>query len=67
MKNENFSFDSSFKELEKIVQELESGEASLEENLRLYEKGMKLCKSCKANLKNAKLEIEYLNNEFKKD
>ena len=62
MNNKNFNFDSNFKELEKIVKKLENGNENLEENLKLYEKGMNLCESCKKHLQKAKLKIENLNN-----
>ncbi len=52
-----FSFENSLKELEKILSALESGDASLEESMELFEKGIKLSKECSEYLKNAKQKI----------
>lgn len=60
---DNFNFDLDFKKIEEIVKKLEDGNLNLEENLKLYEKGMNLCKKCKENLKKAQLQVEYINNE----
>ena len=60
---DDFNFDLNFKKLEEIVKKLESGKESLEENVKLYEEGMLICKKCKENLKQAQLKIEYINNE----
>ena len=40
------SFEASIQELEEIVAKLENGEESLEESLKLFEKGTKLASSC---------------------
>lgn len=63
MNSENLGFDANLKELEKIVKKLEKSNENLEENLKLYEKGINLCNVCEQNLKEAKLKIESLNNE----
>ncbi len=52
-------FEKAFEELEKITNRLESNKDGLEESLKLYKKGLNLCKICEERLKNAKLEIEY--------
>ena len=43
------SFEASIQELEEIVAKLENGEESLEESLKLFEKGTKLASSCYQN------------------
>lgn len=49
--------EESMKRLEVIAQELDSGEKSLEECLKLYEEGVKLAKACLDNLENTKGKI----------
>lgn len=53
------NFEKAFAELEKITNQLENGKNGLEESLKLYRKGMDICKICEESLKSAKLEIEY--------
>ena len=43
-KNKELSFEESLKELENIVDQLESGDIDLEKSVKLYEKGMLLKK-----------------------
>lgn len=50
-------FEKSLAELEKIVEALESGETTLDESIELFEKGMKISKSCRADLENVKQKI----------
>ncbi len=61
--NENESsgedFEESLKELEAVVMQLE-GELKLEEALSLFDRGMKLSKSCEESLKIAEQKIEIL-------
>ena len=40
-------FEKALKELEKIVRELESGDVSLDESLKKFEKGIELYKGCR--------------------
>lgn len=49
--------EDSMKRLEVIASELDSGEKSLEECLKLYEEGVKLAKSCLDNLEKTKGKI----------
>ena len=49
--------EESMKRLEVIASELDSGEKSLEECLKLYEEGVKLAKSCLDSLENTKGKI----------
>ena len=61
------SFEENIKELELIVQKLESGNCGLDESIELYSKGLKLSGECKKQLDNAKQKIEniadYLEND----
>ena len=52
------SFENNLKELENIVQKLESGDLGLDESLELYYKGVKLSSECKKQLETARQKIE---------
>ncbi|EGF89289.1 exodeoxyribonuclease VII, small subunit [Asticcacaulis biprosthecium C19] len=52
------SFEEALKQLEKIVSELESGQAPLEKSLDLYKKGAELKALCEARLEAARLQVE---------
>ena len=54
------SFEDAQKELESIVQRLESGEASLDEAITLWERGEELYRICSAKLDAAQGRIEEL-------
>ncbi len=54
------SFEESMDELEKIVSELESGESSLDDSLKLFEQGMKLSKNCQGMLDRAAQKVTVL-------
>ncbi len=54
------SFENNLKELEKIVQKLESGECGLDESLELYANGVKLSSECKKQLESARQKIEQI-------
>ncbi len=54
------SFEESLVELESIVEKLENGQLSLDENLLLFEKGIKLVRECNSMLKNAQQKVEKL-------
>lgn len=57
-------FEKALEKLEKIVEELESGDFSLDESLKKYEEGIKLARTCQQKLDKAKAKIETL---IKKD
>ena len=48
---ENVNFDSALEKLEDIVEQLESGQLSLEEALLVFEEGVKLSLYCQKELK----------------
>ncbi len=54
------TFESSLKDLEKIVRGLEEGDLSLEESLKLFEDGVKLSRECQERLNQAERRIEVL-------
>ncbi|MEM9169831.1 MAG: exodeoxyribonuclease VII small subunit [Pseudomonadota bacterium] len=51
-------FEAALAELEGIVQKLESGGASLEDSIALYERGAALKAHCEATLKSAQEKID---------
>ncbi|MBP3332875.1 MAG: exodeoxyribonuclease VII small subunit [Clostridia bacterium] len=56
------SFEEMLAELEKIVSQLENGEATLEEALEMYKKGTLLASKCGELLDNAEKQIKILVN-----
>lgn len=60
-RNENF--ETALSELEKTVSKLEEGNATLKENIDLYEKGVKLSNLCMKILDDAKQRVEIIKNE----
>lgn len=52
------SFEDALKELEGIVRRLETGEASLEQAITDYERGMQLKSLCQQKLEGAKLKVD---------
>lgn len=63
MRKSKLSFESSMQELEKIVDKLESGEESLENSLKLYERGTEISAYCQEVLDNAKQKMTVIENQ----
>ena len=55
---ESLSFEDALKELERIVSRLESGDATLDESIQLYERGDRLRARCAERLDAAQARIE---------
>jgi exodeoxyribonuclease VII small subunit len=55
---DELSFEDALKELERIVARLESGDATLDESIRLYERGDRLRLRCADRLDAAQARIE---------
>jgi exodeoxyribonuclease VII small subunit len=53
-------FEEAIKKLEKIVEDLEKGELSLDEALKKYQEGMEMARLCNQRLENAKKKIDVL-------
>jgi exodeoxyribonuclease VII small subunit len=53
-------FEESLKKLEKIVEDLEKGDLSLDEALKKYQEGIELARLCAQRLENAKKKIDVL-------
>ncbi|HQO37383.1 MAG TPA: exodeoxyribonuclease VII small subunit [Candidatus Omnitrophota bacterium] len=60
-------FEEALKKLEKIVEELEQGDLSLDEALKKYQEGIELSRACTARLENAKKKIDVLARNKKGD
>jgi len=54
------TFEIAMKQLEQIVQELESGNLSLEDSIKKFEEGIKLSKYCSAKLDETEKKITLL-------
>lgn len=56
----NMSFEKAMKELEQIVQELESGEQPLEKAIKKFEEGVRLSKFCSDKLDETEKKVTIL-------
>ena len=54
------SFEESINRLEELVDKMESGESSLEQNLKWFEEGMDLIKTCQTHLVDADKRVQEL-------
>lgn len=54
------SFEAALEDLEQVVEQLESGELSLEDSLAAFEKGVGLVKHCNQKLNEVEKKIEVL-------
>ena len=60
---EKISYEEAFAELEGIVSALESEDRSLDESMKLFERGQALVKRCAMLLDQAELKVKELNGE----
>jgi len=58
MDDKKMSFEESLKRLDKIVQDMESGEMELDAMISAFEEGQRLVKSCSAKLNEVEKKIE---------
>jgi len=61
------TFEKSVEQLDSIVERMESGELSLDESLKLFEKGVKLTRECQQTLADAEAKIEKLMKQVNDD
>ena len=54
------SFEEQLAELEKVVEQLERGDLTLEDSVGLFERGMHLSNACKTQLASAESRIQVL-------
>ena len=64
---EEINFEDAMEKLEKIADELESEDLSLDESVKKFEDGMELSKKCNEILQNAEKKITVLINGEEKD
>ena len=57
---EKKSFEAALARLEKITEELENGDLSLEASLKKFDEGIKLTELCNARLNEARTRVEIL-------
>lgn len=55
---DTLTFEQALAELEQIVARLESGQAPLEDSIRMYERGALLKRHCETRLEAARLRVE---------
>ena len=60
------SFEEQLSELEKVVEQLERGDLTLEDSVSLFERGMVLSEACKGQLAGAESRIQVLLNPKEK-
>ncbi len=67
----DLTYEDAMNDLEKVVKDLESGELSLDESIKKFEKGMELSKHCSSLLEDAEKKITMLiekeNGEMKEE
>ncbi len=64
---QELSFEDALNELERIVMELESSKLSLDESLRLFERGIQLVRICNSRIEKAERQIESLTGMIPED
>ena len=61
----SLTFEQALSELEEIVEKLEAGDASLDEAIKAYSRGIELKNQCQRRLDSARLQVEKI--QFPKD
>ncbi len=59
-KQKKLDYEAAVKELEALVERLEQGDISLEESLKLYERGVLLTRDCQESLQAAEQKVQML-------
>lgn len=57
---ESLAFEKALEKLERIVEDLESGDVKLDDALKKYEEGVRLSRACQQKLEQAEKKIEIL-------
>lgn len=63
MNDKQNSFENNLERLQKIVDQLESGELALEQGVSLYKEGLALTASCRKQLDEARLSVSQVTPE----
>lgn len=53
-------FEGAMEELEKLVEQMERGDITLEESLKAFERGIKLTRTCQQALQDAEQKVQIL-------
>lgn len=61
------TFEDSIQKLEDLVENLESGDLTLDESIKKFEEGIKLYKSCKDLLSESEKKIKVLTDSLKEE
>lgn len=61
------TLEESFTSLEKIIDNLENGQLSLDESFKMYNEGIKLIKNCNSQLDKVEKQIIILNKNGEED
>ena len=64
---EPIQFEKALEELERLVEQMEQGELSLEESLRSFERGVALTRQCQKALQEAEQKVEILTRQDGED
>ena len=59
-KTKTLDFESSLSELESLVERMEEGEATLEDSLKDFERGIELTRACQTALQEAEQKVQIL-------
>ncbi|MCA1009635.1 exodeoxyribonuclease VII small subunit [Halobacillus halophilus] len=62
-KEDQLSFEEAMKQLEDLVEKLETGEVPLEKAIQYYQEGMQLSKICSEKLGNVEKQMQQILNE----
>ena len=57
---QSYPFEASLEKLESLVEQMESGDLSLDESLKLFEEGIKLTRECQQALASAEQKVNLL-------
>ncbi len=63
-KTKQFNFNEAFTKLNKIVEDLESGEVDLDKALKEYEEGLKLVQDCKKQLEEVENKVKVIKEKY---
>ena len=62
--NKKISLENAFNELSNIVKEIEKDDISIEDAIKLFEKGISLTELCIDKLKKAEIKVNSLNKKY---
>ncbi len=59
-KDKSYPFEASLAKLESLVEQMESGDLSLDDSLKIFEQGIKLTRECQQALADAEQKVSLL-------